>query len=136
MLVPDQIEHRIQENPDNVHEVPIQGGVLDRIVVLGRVSSFPGETSDDPEHRHSNQHMQRMKAREEEIQNKEEFGMPGIRAVPLEVNSRDLMFNPVVMVLVTFYGKKTDAEKHRYQQTPDQQLAIAFTGSMHRERDK
>jgi hypothetical protein len=39
----DQVEQRKEKYPDNVHEVPVETRILNRIVILRRVSALPRE---------------------------------------------------------------------------------------------
>src|SRR5205085_7933105 len=64
----DQVEKRIEEDPDQIDEVPVEPGELDPEVVVRAVVAVHGAVEDDAEHRHSHQHVQPVQAGHEEVE--------------------------------------------------------------------
>src|SRR5262249_27380607 len=62
VLMTDQVEQRVQINPHQVDEVPVQPGVFDRVVVIGAVFSTPGEEGNETYQHYTDQHVQRVQA--------------------------------------------------------------------------
>ena len=53
----DQIEQREKENPDDIYQVPVEAGILNRRVVLGRESSLERLDSNPGKQPHPDQYV-------------------------------------------------------------------------------
>src|SRR5262249_12299303 len=63
----NQVEQRKQENPHDVHKVPVEAGQLDHALVLGAEPAHQGHEQNDGEHDQTAEHVQGVKARHGEI---------------------------------------------------------------------
>src|SRR5437773_12210621 len=80
-MVRDQVEEGEEEDPDDVHEVPVEPGDLDGRVVGGTEPSVPRLPGHDRDDGHADHHVQGVQAGEAEVEGEEELGMPrGVRA--------------------------------------------------------
>ena len=64
----DQVQKREEENPDQVHEVPVESGELDAQVVMRAVVPVDRAVEDDAQHRHPDEHVQPVQPGHEEIE--------------------------------------------------------------------
>src|SRR5258708_16340486 len=73
----DQIEQREQENPDNIHKVPVETHVLNRRVVFRAELATPCAHDKPGEHAQTNHHVAGMQPSHGEVEREENFGALG-----------------------------------------------------------
>src|SRR5690606_39445961 len=72
VMPPKQVQEREKKDPDNIHEVPIQAGHLDRAKVFSRECALECHPEEPRHHAEPNDHVQGMKARHHKINVKED----------------------------------------------------------------
>src|ERR1041385_6110803 len=70
-MTADQVEQREKENPDDVHEMPVEARDLDRRMVFRRKPPAPGKIEDHRRQTEADDHMQCVEARHGKVDPKE-----------------------------------------------------------------
>src|ERR1035437_9322146 len=88
----DQIEQREQEDPDNVHEMPVQAEVLNKRDVAAGVCSGAGAEDHEPQDADADDHVQGVHAGHGKVQREVQLGVArhveGQRLVPRGLGRR------------------------------------------------
>src|SRR5204863_8131031 len=74
-MVRDQVEEREQEDPDDVHEVPVEAGDLHRRVVERPEAALPGPPRHVEDDRDADDHVQRVQPGQAEVEGEEDLGV-------------------------------------------------------------
>src|SRR6266852_2003622 len=109
----EQIKQREEENPNDIHEVPIKTRYLDRRVILGSEAPPPGHQNQDADYPNPNYHVQRVDSGHSEIEPVEHLHVCRV-ALPFPVEllkPRNQIMRPLVVVLVSFHSQERKAEK-------------------------
>src|ERR1700694_3382953 len=69
----DQVQQREQEDPDDVHEMPVQPDALERIVPFGGVAALPGGQQQVAEQPDADDHVQGVQPGHGEIEREEDL---------------------------------------------------------------
>src|ERR1700692_2365302 len=72
LVRPDQVQQREQEDPDDVHEVPVQADALERVVPLGGVAPLPGGQQQVAEQADADDHVQGVQPGHAEVEREED----------------------------------------------------------------
>ncbi len=94
----------------------------------------PREQSQRQHDENANRDVDGMQSCHGKVEPKENRGLPGIRAVPLEIDSGHKVFCKIRVVLISFQPHEDDAEKRGAQQKPDQFLALPQFRRSNRQR--
>src|SRR5216683_470758 len=73
LVRPDQVQQREQEDPDDVHEVPVQAEAFERVVPLGGVAPLPGGEQQVAEQTDADDHVQGVQPGHAEIEREEDL---------------------------------------------------------------
>src|SRR5262249_46330279 len=104
ICLPQQIEQRIEKNPDNIHKVPVQANDLDGRRVRGGENTTPGKHCQDSKQAQANNHMQGMQTRHEKIEDQKELYLTRIWSVvgePDTWHQACVIFMPVLVAFNT-----------------------------------
>src|SRR5579863_1765107 len=107
---PDQVEQREQEDPDDVHEVPVQPDALQGVVPLGGEAPAPGRHQQVAQQPDADHHVQGVQAGHTEVEREEDLGLLGVarlagRAGIVEARARH-------QVVLGEVSQRVDAERH------------------------
>src|SRR5512146_442656 len=80
VMVADQVQQGIEINPYQVHEVPVQAHVLDRVVIVGRKMSALVHIQHGGHQPDSNQHVQRVETGHNEIEHEKHLHVPRVNS--------------------------------------------------------
>src|SRR5690348_14713371 len=110
VMVPDQVQQRVEINPHQVHKVPVQSHVLHRIVIVrGKMPPLVhvqnGGHQPDPY-----QHVQRVEPGHHEIQHEEHLHVPRVNARKVERRPGEFVRQPVSVVLDSLQHQEGDGE--------------------------
>ena len=127
-----KVEQREEENPDDVHEMPIEPGHLHRARVFGRKVPARRQNDQHRQHAGAHHHVQRVDARHHEIEEHEELDMGGLGAGNGPIQSR----RPAFPVVGRPFEEPLDAEEGESQdecgeQEKQQRLAFTSLGGVH-----
>src|SRR6187399_861927 len=85
----DQVQEREQEDPDDVHEVPIEAGQLDGGMIVGAVAAAVGQPGQRQQYGYADDHVERVQARHGEVERVVDLRRAGQRALEAEVGAGD-----------------------------------------------
>src|SRR5690348_8520469 len=100
----NQVQERIQENPDDIDKVPVQAHVLDVVRVAKRGAAAEGAIGDDRQQHHTDNHVQRVQTGHRKVQHEEHLHVlanAGVAAVeelgivPAEDRAGDQVLNEI-----------------------------------------
>src|SRR5262245_10391621 len=80
----DEVEEREQEDPDQVDDVPVQRGVVDRSEVFRGEVTGRGSDQQPDEHEHTDEHVDTVQAGHREVDGEEHVRVLGRRARSLD----------------------------------------------------
>src|SRR5512146_243719 len=112
----DQVEQRVEEDPDEVDEVPVHAAELDRRRVAGVVDAPPALHHQDREHRHPDDDVEAVEPGEDEVE-REEHG----RAHGLQLLRRVEAPGQQALVIVVAPLPRLDAEEDHAEAERDEQ---------------
>jgi len=110
-----QVQKREKKNPDDVHEVPVEAGDLDRCKMAGCKFSNASEKRQNQHQENSYCDVNCVETRHREIQPEKNLGVSRIRLVPFEIQNRHQMAGPILVILDAFQNHENDSEKGRAQ---------------------
>src|SRR6185369_10275443 len=130
----EQIEKREQEDPDDVHEMPVEAAHLDDVVVLRR--DLPSERAEPEESQEGDpdDQVKRVDPGHREVADEEQLGVSGIRAVHPEARAGDQTFDNLEVVLRELDRQERRPQEHRRRQEPEEAAVLPLLGRMDRER--
>lgn len=106
-----QIKKGKQKDPDDINEMPVQSGNLDRGVMPGGKSSSAREERQDQHHSDADRNVDRMQAGHGEIKPEKNLHMARVRLVSFEVKNRHQMIGPIFVILDSFQNHENNSEK-------------------------
>src|SRR5689334_19129918 len=77
-VISDQIEKRVKEDPDQIHEVPVESADLDGSIIGAVVSASARREGDDDPHYHADKNVERMQAGQKKIKAEEHLRRAGV----------------------------------------------------------
>ncbi len=130
---PDEVEEGEEEDPDDVHEVPVEPHDLDRGVVLGAVGAPPRQERDPQDDRHADDHVERVEAGHPEVEREVDLRVAALGALQVEGGGVEALagdeapgVRPVaeagadlVAVLEVLHPEEDAAEEDGREQEPD-----------------
>src|SRR5262249_50655613 len=96
----DQVEEGKEEDPDDVDEVPVEPGDLDRRVVGGADATRPRHPKEPGHDAEPDDHVEGMEPGQREVEREEDLRRVRLGAVPHEVRPGDEVLVELVPVLV------------------------------------
>src|SRR5262249_15374083 len=130
-----EIENRQQEDPDDVDEVPVETGDLDRVVVRGREAAAPCEKADHRHHADPDRQVEGVDAGHREVEPEEEADAVTLGALIGEAEPRDETLVPVRPPLVALEREEDGPEEHRNGEQSEEEAPRTETRGANRERD-
>src|SRR6266851_5654792 len=129
----DQVEQGKQVDPDNVNEVPVQAANCDGSVVFGSEAALPGHGKEPEKNSETDDHVECVQARHDEIEREENFRMAGISVLPgmtgdglvLETErcAGDVMLHEFFAILDALDAEEGEAKQHGDDEAADQERA-------------
>jgi len=129
-----QVQERKQENPNDVHKMPVEAAKLDRRMVFRGESVPPGHSYEGDHHTRPYYHMKSMQASHREIEAEKNLGLIRIGAFNPEVKSGNQVVFEFLGVFYSFDTQEYHPQEHRRAQEEDQPFAIAPLCVEHRRR--
>ena len=112
----NQIEQRIEKNPNGINEVPVEAGCFNRRCINGGVPAEELSKNDDADDADADEQMQSMQARDDEVLREEHLGGLSVRARIGERRTRQQMVVDMVGVFESLDDQKGAAESHGAEQ--------------------
>src|SRR5262245_26513517 len=114
----NEIEEREQENPDDVHEVPVKAHHFHRAVVVGSKITSPGPSQKPEKKPRAYNHVQGVKPGHSEIEDHEQLDLRGQlrHLMPREMRAWEEPFLPVLVVLEHLHADECQPEEERHDQ--------------------
>ena len=114
--MPNQIEQRKEENPDNVHKMPIQTGNLYWVVISISESAAPRQHRQHHQDPNAHRDVDRVQPGHGKINPVKQLGISRIGAYPFKTQTRNEMIDVILVVLDRFERHKHATEYCRPKQ--------------------
>src|SRR5688500_15815710 len=112
----DKIQQREQEDPDDIHEVPVQSCHFDGKVVLPCETSLPVQKTKYRHHCNADQHVEGVHSGHHEIEPEEDLHFRTRVGLKGEMRPGNQMFMILVHVFHSLDGEERRSDRHRQQQ--------------------
>src|SRR4029453_1080680 len=145
----DQIEQREEEDPDDVDEVPVEAEDLDRRVPFLRELAAYGHPQDHRQDTNPDDHVERVHARQREVDEKEEPDLTGDRRQVMTLRHieeasrreerdgravRQMMADDLDLVFEVLDDQEDETQDARQHEHRDDRLLLALLRRVHGER--
>src|SRR5262245_29292470 len=121
---PDQVQQREQEDPHDIHEVPVETADLNRIRVLTRDGTVPRPNHHPGQDAEPDDHVQSMEAGHDEIQREENLRVAEILLLELKAWPWNVMLDELLVVFDALDTQKGRAQQHRQTEKHQELRAV------------